>query len=318
MKPKLIVFSLLLLILSLCCSMIGPRLDFHDDYQRDIFINLRLSRVLLAFASGAILSLSGLCFQTLFNNPLASPYTLGVASGASLGAALMIKLGLNFSLFGVSAVFLGAFLGALISIFFIYGLSLLKRSDRMYVLLLSGIAFNFFAGSMLMFLQYLGDLSQAYQILRWTMGSLDSVDFSPILRLLPWFLLIIFLIFYYYRELDILLFGEEMALSKGVEVKKIQLQFFFLTSVSVGAVVAVCGPIGFVGLMVPHMVRRMTGSAHLTLAFVTIFFGGFFLTFCDTLGRTMMTNNEIPVGIITALLGGPFFLYLLFSGREKM
>jgi len=314
-RKRYLFIALVLLALTFICSLIGTHIDFTNPIQKKIFLNLRLSRVLLSFSCGAILALSGLSFQTLFNNPLASPYTLGIASGASLGAAITIVAGLNYEFFGFSSIFISTFAGAFLTISFIVGISKIKRTDRVFVLLLSGIAFNYFSSALVLLLQYIGGTEFSFQIARWSMGSLESVDYSPFLHILPFLALIIILVFSYYRELDVLLFGNEFAKSKGVEIKRVQNRFFILISIAVGSVVAVCGPIGFVGLMIPHMARRLFGANHLPLAFMSIFMGGFFLTLCDTIGRSAVNDIQIPVGIITSLIGGPYFLYLLFSKK---
>ncbi|MGM0608276.1 MAG: FecCD family ABC transporter permease [Candidatus Muiribacteriota bacterium] len=310
---KLIIFCAVSLLIVFFSLYPGEKYDLNDERQLQIFLNMRLSRVLLGFISGAILALAGLCFQTLFQNPLASPFTLGTASGAALGAASMMKAGVTGVLFGISFLMLGAFGGALLSVFFIFTIIRLKKADRSYVMLLAGVAFNFLASSIVLFLQYVGDLSISFRLARWTMGSLDTVSFDPVLRLFIFFILIISGILYYYRELDIMLFGEEIAKSRGVDTLKVERNLLILVSIAVGSVTALCGPISFVGLMVPHIVKKFFRINHLKLALGCVFGGGAFLSFCDALSRGIFPGSQLPVGIVTAFLGAPFFLYILFS-----
>lgn len=316
MKIKYIIYIIFLLLLSLLMSFVGPHLDLSVAVNRRIFINLRINRVIFSFLVGAMLSLGGLSFQTLFQNSLASPYTLGIASGASLGSAIMIIFGFEFSYLGMPDTMLGAFIGAIVSTFFIYFLALKHKEATMYMLLLAGVAVNYSTSSLIMLLQYFGDFSTSFRIARWTMGSLDIVKYLPIIRLMPFFILLIFIIFYHYKELDLMLLGEEFAMSRGVDVRKIQIRFFWVVSLSIGAVVSISGPIGFVGLMVPHMVRKIFGVKHNLLGIMCIFFGGAFLTLCDTIARAFILNSEVPVGVITSLLGGPFFIYLLLRNKK--
>jgi iron complex transport system permease protein len=265
---------------------------------------------------GAILSMAGLSFQTIFSNSLASPYTLGVASGASLGAAVVIKFNLEYSYGYFSTTFLGAFLGALISIIFIYFIVEIKRQDRTFVMLLAGVAFTFFASSMTLLLQYIGDISHSFKLLRWTLGSLDVVDFTPVIKVFPFFIIMIVIMFYYHRELDIILYGKEFSVSKGVDIEKLEKRFFVIVSIAIGSVIAISGPIGFVGLMVPHIIKRMFPYEHKVLALFSMFGGGVFLVFCDFLTRNIISGSQMPVGIITSFLGAPFFIFLLLAKKR--
>ncbi|MFA5478393.1 MAG: iron ABC transporter permease [Candidatus Muiribacteriota bacterium] len=310
---KYIVFFSICFVLFVAALFMGEKYNLSDERQLTIFLNLRLSRVILGFLAGGILALAGLSFQTLFQNSLASPFTLGIASGASLGAAVVMKTGFIWIIPGISALMAGSFAGALLSVLFIYTIVNIKKSDRSYVLLLGGVAFNFFASSIVLFLQYVGDLSVSFRLARWTMGTLDSVDFIPVLRLIPFFLLIISVSLYYYRELDILVFGEELAAVRGVDVKSLEIKFFIIVSMAVGSVVSLCGPIAFVGLMVPHIVKQIFDIKHFSLSIACIIAGGSFLVFCDGLSRILITGSQIPVGIITSFLGAPFFLFLLLK-----
>jgi iron complex transport system permease protein len=180
-------------------------------------------------------------------------------------------------------------------------------------MLLAGVAVSFFFSSLILFLQYLSDFTQSFRILRWLMGGLEILGFDTVLNLLPLVLGGSAVLTLLRRELNLLTTGEDLALSRGVDVRRVKLVLFLVTSLMVGGVVAVCGPIGFVGMMAPHICRLLVGWDHAHLFPTTLLFGGTFLTFCDTLARTLIAPAEIPVGIITALLGGPFFIWLLLS-----
>jgi iron complex transport system permease protein len=286
--------------------------------EREILLNIRIPRVLCAFIAGSMLALSGMSFQALFRNPLATPFTLGVSSGAALGAAVFIRLGLAFTFVGISSTALAAFGGALLSVALVYGLTKLKGGFSTSTLLLSGIAISFFFSSLILFIQYVSGLTHSFRIIQWMMGSLTATDYGKLANLLPFFgsgtLLLIFL----HRELNLLMIGEDIATSRGVNVGLVKKLIFLAASLMVGGVVSVCGPIGFVGMMSPHICRLLIGADHRFLTPASMLFGGFFLALCDTLARTIIAPSEIPVGVLTALLGGPFFIWLLLNRKNSL
>ena len=286
-----------------------------DDWAKvDILWKIRIPRVWLAFLAGAALATSGMAFQAMFRNPLATPFTLGVASGASLGASLAIHLGLTFSLLGFSGVCWFAMAGAMLAILIVYGLSRARQGFSTATMLLAGVAVSFFFSSLIVILQYLSDPGSTFRMLRWVMGGLGNViDFDDVLGVFPFVVTGLLIVFYLTHELNLITTGEELATARGVEVNRTKVVLFFAASVMVGAVVAVCGPIGFVGLMAPHICRLVIGPDHRYLTPATLLFGGAFLAACDTVARTVIAPTELPVGILTALLGGPFFLWLLLS-----
>ncbi|MGQ9663436.1 MAG: FecCD family ABC transporter permease [Kiritimatiellia bacterium] len=284
-----------------------------QDLAARILWQIRIPRVLLAFIAGAALAVSGMAFQALFRNPLATPYTLGVASGASLGASLYLRCGLGAALFGVVGLPLAAFVGAGISVLLVYGLTRARRSFSTAAMLLAGVAVSFFFSSLILFLQYLSDFAQTFRIIRWLMGGLEVVGFGAVLGLIPFAVVGTLALACLTRELDLILTGDDLAMSRGVNVPRLKKVVFLATSLMVGGVVAFCGPIGFVGMMAPHICRLLVGANHRRLMPASFLFGGVFLTLCDTLARSIIAPAEIPVGIITALLGGPFFLWLLLS-----
>ena len=279
--------------------------------EGEIFWLIRVPRVLAAFLAGAGLAASGMAFQAMFRNPLATPFTLGVASGAALGAALYIRLGLTIAVLGVSGVSVSAFAGAILSILLVYGLSRSRRGSSTTTMLLAGVAISFFFSSIILFTQYMSDLTNSFRIIRWLMGRLEGVGYDSVLNMAPFVVSGSAIILYMTHELNLVTTGEELATSRGVDVSRARRLLFFATSLMVGSVVAVCGPIGFIGMMAPHICRLIIGGNHRYLTPATLLFGGVFLTLCDMLARTLIAPAEMPVGIITAVLGGPFFIWLL-------
>jgi iron complex transport system permease protein len=287
----------------------------EDFIKVEILWKLRIPRVAMAFLAGVGLAISGMGFQAMFRNPLATPFTLGVSSGASLGAAICIQQGWTFALLGISSVSLMAFLGAVVSILLVYGLTAGSRQgSSTATMLLAGVAISFLFSSIILFVQYISDFTRTFRMLRWVMGGMESVvTFHDVLSVFPFVISGTLIIAYLTLELNLLSTGEEFAFARGVNVQQTKLLLFLAVSLMVGAVVAVCGPIGFVGLMAPQICRLMVGHDHRQLFPATWLFGGAFLVICDTLSRTVLAPTELPVGIITSLLGGPFFLWLLLT-----
>jgi iron complex transport system permease protein len=285
----------------------------------DILWNFRIPRVLMAFLAGSALATSGMVFQAMFRNPLATPFTLGVSSGAALGAALSIQFGWSFAVLGISGVSLAAFLGAVVSILIVYGLTRGSgNGSSTATMLLAGVAVSFFFSSLILLVQYVSDPSRSFRMLRWVMGGLgEIVGFDDVLHVFPFAVTGCLIAWYLTHELNLLTTGEQFAFSRGVNVDRTKLLLFLGVSLMVGAVVAVCGPIGFVGLVAPHICRLMVGSDHRWLFPLSWLFGGAFLVVCDTVARMMMAT-ELPVGILTSLLGGPFFLWLLLARRRDL
>ena len=285
--------------------------------KADIFWKIRVPRVLAALCAGAALALCGMAFQALFRNPLATPFTLGVSSGAAFGAAAYVKFGLAFSLLGISGRAIGSFTGALFAISFVYGLTRARRGFSTATMLLAGVAVSFFFSSIILFIQYLSDFTHSFLIIRWLMGGLEVVGYNPVITMAPFLIIGSAVVFSLTHELNLMTTGEEIALSRGVNVSHVKTILFFVTSLMVGGVVSVCGPIGFVGMMIPHICRLLIGPDHRYLAPATFMFGGMYLIICDTVSRTIIAPADIPVGVITALFGGPFFLWLLLMGSSE-
>lgn len=281
--------------------------------EYEIFWNLRVPRVCLAFLAGAGLALSGMAFQAMFRNVLATPFTLGVASGASFGAAVGVRLSITLTVFGLQAVTLFAFLGAGLAIALVYVLGRIRQDMTPSTMLLAGVAVSFMFSSLILLVQYTSSFTHSFRIVRWLMGSIEVVGFEPVVRLAPLVVMGSAAVFVLSRELNLLMMGDEISLSRGLEASRVRTVLFLAVSVMVGGVVSVCGPIGFVGMMAPHIMRIMIGADHRRLAPATLMFGGVFLTLCDTLARCAIAPAELPVGVITALLGGPFFIGLLVA-----
>ena len=317
---KLFIWLALVIILVIAPFVGSVPLHVNDILHFDtlgsrIFFELRLPRVVFAFFAGTTLSLSGLLFQSIFRNALMTPYTLGISSGAVLGAGIAIKLGLGAMIFGMAAVSLFGFVGAMLTIFLLVMLSRFIKREQSSSLLLLGIALSLFYSSSLMILFYLGDTMQNDMLLRFTMGSLSVISWqNPIMLTLS--SLILFGVMFAYRfELQLISISDESAKLKGVDTKRLTLILLVISSFAIGVVVSISGPIGFVGLIVPHIISKLYPVSINRRIVKTALFGGFFLVFCDMLVRLAATQSELPIGIITALIGGPFFIYLIISRR---
>jgi len=286
-----------------------------NSLSQRIFLELRLPRILLAFCVGGTLALAGLLFQTLFRNALMTPFTLGVSGGAVLGAAISIKLGLGL-IIGISAVSLFGFIGAVSTVILLIILSKYLKKSGQESLLLIGIALSFFYTSALMVIFYLSSFTENATIMRFTMGSLSVVGYESIIPA-SIFSFILLLILYLKRfELQILAISDEQASLKGIDTKRLTYFFLIITSLSIGVLVSLTGPIGFIGLIIPHMIKRIYQRPVSELIFPVFILGGLFLLACDTLARYLSTTSEIPIGVITALIGGPFFIYLIISKQK--
>ena len=301
---------------------LGPRgamssLVPADPIEARILSEVRLPRVSLGFLAGAALATAGMAFQALFRNALATPYTLGVSAGASLGAAIYVHLGITASLAGIPGYAFAALGGALLSMMLVYAVASATYGFRSSTLLLAGVAISFLFTSVILAIQYIGDVTTSFRIGRWLLGGLEVVGFLPVIHVLPFAVAGIAILLATSRDLDLLVVGEESAAARGVSVTAVKKLIFAAASLMVGGVVATCGPIGFVGLVVPHVGRLVLGPRHRTLGPFSVLAGGTFLVACDAIGRTVVAPVEIPVGIITALIGGPFFLAMLVRGHER-
>ncbi|MEZ5316333.1 MAG: iron ABC transporter permease [Vicinamibacterales bacterium] len=288
-------------------------IPFADNPDAQIFFVSRLPRVLAAALVGSSLAAAGVVLQGLLRNPLATPYTLGVSAGASLGAMVAITFAAALPVGGVATASL---LGALLAVLVVYGLAGARhRGLSTTVLLLAGVTLNAFFSALILFVQYLSDFTETFRALRWLMGNLDVPGYGPIAAAAPLVLGSFVAFAWLARPLNLLSLGPEAAGSRGLAVGRAQRVAFFGASIATGAAVSVGGPIGFVGIIVPHLVRLVVGADHRLVLPASAAFGGAFLIACDAVARTVFAPLELPVGVITAMIGGPFFLWLLLRNR---
>lgn len=275
-----------------------------------IFFSLRLPRALLAFVSGGALGISGACLQGMFKNPMADSYVVGVSAGAALGATIALAFSYSLAFLGFSAVSIFAFIGALLAVSAVYRFSMVRGRVSVVSLLLSGIAVSTLCSALVYCLMIMFR-DKMEHIVMWTMGSFTSASWDKALVAVPVMLIASGLCLPYARSLNIMLSGDEDARHLGVNAAKVRQSLIILTTVAASAAVSVSGIIGFVGLIVPHILRLLIGPDHKTLLPFSFLGGGVFLLIADTLARVALENQEIPVGVITALIGVPFFLFLL-------
>lgn len=275
-----------------------------------MFISLRLPRVLLAFVCGGALSVTGLIFQSLFRNPLATPFTLGVSSGAALGAIVAIALGVTISTVPAAQTLI-SLIGAILTTGIIVALMKGGWGSDGSRLLLCGVMLSSCFSNLILLVQFLADISGLFEMSRWLIGGVPLLPLANTLFLGSAIAVTTLLLLTRARELDLISVGGEFAHLRGVAVERTRREMFLLTSVLVAVVVSFAGPIGMVGLMEPFVCRQLVVNRHSVLIPCTFLFGGAFLVLCDTAARTVMAPLELPVGIITGLLGSCFFLYLL-------
>ena len=287
-----------------------------------IVLGLRLPRVLMALMSGAVLAASGVCLQALFRNPLADPGLIGVSGGAAMGASIAIVLGASvfpgfFEFAGVYVLPFCAFLGALLVTMLIYGFSSMGGQIVTAYLLLAGIAINSLSGVIIGMLTYLSDDVQLRDLTFWSMGSLGGMTWeSLIIVMLPMCLALAFMLSMS-RVLNLIQLGEQGARHLGMNVATVKLRILCSVAVAVGSCVAFTGMIGFVGLVVPHMMRLMIGANHKSLLPASMLLGASVMTLADLLARTLVTPAEVPIGLVTSAIGAPFFLWLLVKQQRS-
>lgn len=286
--------------------------------DREIFLVARLPRTLFGAVVGGSLAMAGVLFQAILRNSLADPFTLGVSAGSSFGAVVAIWLGLETVVWGIPFISVAAFLGAFFTIILVFFIARTGTALPTFTLLLAGVTLNFVFGALIMFIHYAANFNQGYLMTRWTMGAVDTADMRTVARSAPFVVACLVGLVWISAQLNPLAAGEEWAASRGVDVRRLKNIAYFIGSILTGAVTAFSGPIGFVGLIVPHTVRLIAGPDHRTLIPASFFLGSAFLVLCDTAARTIVAPTEIPVGVITALLGGPFFIILLKKKRGEL
>src|SRR5688572_6976698 len=287
-------------------------IPFADNADAQIFFIARLPRTLAGALVGSTLAAAGVIFQGLLRNPLATPFTLGVSAGAALGAMLAITFKPALEWFGVPLAPLASFAGSLLAVAVVYFLATARhRGLSTDVLLLAGVTMNAFFSALILFVQFSANFAETFRILRWLMGDLDVSSYGPLAATLPLIVVSFAAFAWLARPLNLLSLGTDTAETRGLNVVRAQRVAFVSASLATGAAVSVGGPIGFIGIIVPHLVRLMVGADHRIVLPASALFGAAFLVGCDVLSRTLMAPVELPVGIITALIGGPFFLWLL-------
>lgn len=290
-----------------------PLLEGIEERYVSIIWKLRLPRVLLAFLVGAALSVSGVVIQSILKNSLASPYTLGISSGASLGVGIVIVTGITISILGVLMLPIVGFLCGLITVFAVVIFA--SRVDKTMgnnTLILSGMVFSLFANAILTTITALCR-ENIESISLWQMGSFSLKGWSYVKGGSIFFIIGFIGVMLYAREMDILSFGEDQAKSIGVETERVKKKLLFLVAILTGTSVALSGVIGFVDLIIPHLVRKVVGSKHIYVIPMALLFGGSFMVITDLIARTVVVPSELPVGAITALIGAPFFAYIYFK-----
>ncbi len=283
-----------------------------------IMVQIRFPRVLMGFFVGAGLAAVGVTLQALLRNPLADPYVLGVSSGSALGVSLAILFGIGSTFMLLPILPLFGFAGGLMALLLIYRLAQSKSRLPIHSLLLAGVILNAILTAFIMFITSIMEPNRSAGLMAWLMGSLTAPNYPAMGIFLLYVLCVLVMLMQKAQSLNMLTLGEETARSLGVETEGIKKWLFVLTALLTGAIVSVSGMIGFVGMVVPHAVRLVIGSDHRLLLPASALVGGMFLAVADTIARTIMAPAEIPVGIVTALTGGPFFLYLLLWRKDRM
>ena len=288
-----------------------------DEASSNILWNIRMPRVVLAGLVGASLAIAGAAFQGLLKNPLADPYTLGVSSGASVGAVVTLFFGISLPFLGLFTLPVFSMIGAFLTMVTVMSFAkLIDRAMKMETIILTGIIFSSFLGSVISLMISLSG-EELRQIIGWLLGSVSMRGWPYVTMALPFMLIGFLLLWINRRELNALVFGEERAKHLGVNVKRRKMMILIGGSILTGAAVAVSGTIGFVGLVVPHMTRMLFGSDHrhvLPLSFIN---GATLLIICDLVSRTIISPSELPIGVITAFIGAPVFAFIFWKQRRK-
>ena len=324
MKIKAFLILLLLLIIVIFSLKSGEvKISYQEIFKilfsdrtgginSSVIVDIRLPRVLIALIVGAGLAVSGAVFQSILRNPLAEPYTLGISGGACFGVALAnLILGFKFSFL----IPLAGWLGALAAVLIVYLLSL-RRNFTTISLILSGVVINFLFSSLVLVMFAFIRSNRVQSMMLWLMGDLSSSSLSSVkigyAIILPAILIVVLLS----RRLDILSLGDEKAHSLGVDVKKYKKVFYILASIITGTAIALSGVVGFIGLLIPHLMRKIFGTLNRTVIVLSTLSGAAFLLLADTFARIIISPLELPVGVVTGLVGGVFFIAVLILGKE--
>ena len=289
---------------------------FLDPANSQI-LKIRMARVMLAIIAGGGLSVAGVLLQGLLRNPLCEPYVLGISSGASLGAVIAAAFGVGGSILGFGAFTFFAFLGASATLFVVYMLSRVNGRVPLQNLLLTGVIVGAIMSSISVFVVFTSQNQAVHDVIWWLLGNLQIFDIAQLIMVSVVVASGVILSLLLSRELNAISLGEEEALHLGIDVERLKKILFLITSLITGAIVSVTGMIGFVGLIVPHFMRLITGPDHKILIPASVLAGGIFLVLCDLVSRTVIIPSEVPVGVITAIIGGPIFIALLRK-RSKL
>jgi cobalamin transport system permease protein len=293
----------------------GTETDMTTD---TILLQLRLPRVFLGLIVGSSLASVGVILQALLRNPLADPYVLGVSSGSALGVSLAVLFGIGTMAWAIPALPICGFVGGLLALFVLYRMS--ANSDRLPVhsILLAGVILNAIFSALIMFITSIMEPNRAFSMMAWLMGSLVAPVDQSLLALSVYLAVCLGLLFSKVRVLNIMTLGEESARSLGIDTERTKRNILFTAALVTGAVVSVSGMIGFIGMVVPHAMRLLIGADHRLLLPASALAGGMFLMTADTFARSIFAPSELPVGIMTALVGGPFFVYLLMWRKDRL
>jgi len=319
-KRKVLLCVLVFLVCGVVLPWVGPgtlnvrRVIAYQPPDAFIFLQLRLTRTFLALFAGGALSLGGTLFQAILRDALATPYTLGVSAGASLGAVTIICLGWQ-TLWGVPATWVGALAGAFLVLLLVMSAAARRRRISAFGLLLTGIAVNSICSSLILLLYSLSGVSRSFSISRWLIGSVDATSYTSLFVFVVVVSITACLVITQASGWNLLSVDEQWAASRGVNVNSLLVKGYVSGSVLTAAAIALTGPIGFVGLIVPHMVRARISSDHRILMPCAFLLGGVLLASCDAIGRAILAPAEVPAGVALALLGGPYLVWLV---RERI
>ncbi len=283
-----------------------------------ILLQVRLPRVFLGFLVGVCLASVGVALQALLRNPLADPYVLGVSSGAALGVAVAVLFGIGTTVLAFSLLPVCGFVGGLVALLVVYRMAATYDRLPIHSVLLAGVILNAIFSALIMFITSIMEPNRSFGMMAWLMGSLTAPAYPALAALSVYLLAGLFLLFKQVRVLNILALGEEPARSLGIDTERAKRLIFLVSALLTGAVVSVSGMIGFIGMIIPHAVRLVIGADHRLLLPASALVGGMFLMVADTIARTFFVPSEVPVGIITALAGGPFFVYLLVWRKDRL
>lgn len=312
-KRNLLVLGALLIILLIVAL---ASLSFGAVAISPDILSLRLSRIILGIVVGASLAAAGCILQGLLRNPLAEPYVLGISSGAGLGAVIAISLGITSVSLGISSLPFLSFIGAVLTMLLVYNLARTGGHIPVQSLILAGIIVGSLFSSILLFLISISENQMVHDAIWWLLGNLQIYDVKLLILVCIISIIGIIIAAFFSRELNVIALGEEEAIHLGIDIETLKRILFVVASLLTAAGISACGIIGFVGLIIPHTMRLIVGPDHRILIPASALSGGIFLVICDTFARTIILPAEIPIGAITALIGGPFFIYLLRTKRK--